>query len=108
MPLGVWLLVMLVAIAALYPSTDGLAVDDRWRAGPRPAPATVRSAQRAISLLATLLLALLWLACGGSAPSSGRRNPGTAPGAYSLTVTGSTALVSANLSHSVNLSLTVN
>jgi hypothetical protein len=58
-------------------------------------------------LAATLLLAALWASCGGGAGSGGGGgggNPGTPAGTYTLTVTGT----SGSLTHTLNLTLTVN
>ena len=54
-----------------------------------------------------IFIALVWISCGGGAASGGG-NPGTPPGAYTLTVSGTYASSSTTLSHDVTLTLTVN
>jgi hypothetical protein len=65
----------------------------------------VTASQRTVLLIlaAGLLLTLGLAACTGR----GAVNPGTPAGAYTLTVTGSTALGTATVSHSIPLTLTV-
>jgi len=92
LPLQIWLLA-LVMLASL----GGIRAT---RAGWKPAPAM---------LAAALMLVLLWVACGGgggAAPPPPR--PGTPPGTYTLTVTGTVATGSGNLSHDITLTLKVN
>jgi hypothetical protein len=64
---------------------------------------TKRSQRRKLLGLLLLGLVALMSGCGGSS-SGGGGSPGTAPGTYNLTVTGT----SGSLSHSVDLKLTVN
>jgi hypothetical protein len=61
------------------------------------------------SLLASLVLMLLWAACGGGGGGGGGGgNPGTPIGTYTLTVTGTVATGSGNLSHNLTFTLKVN
>jgi len=67
-------------------------------------PARKRRAQLAFGLLVFALLAAAFVACGGGSSSTGPPpNSGTPTGTYSITVTGT----SGNLSHSVNVAVTV-
>jgi len=54
-----------------------------------------------------LLLAMLWTACGGSSTPATKTIPGTPAGTYTVVVTGSAASTS-TLTHTINLTLTVN
>ncbi|HEV2352564.1 MAG TPA: choice-of-anchor D domain-containing protein [Terriglobia bacterium] len=64
-----------------------------------------------LGLAVMVLLVGLWVSCGGggssSPPPPPGGNPGTAPGVYTLTVTGASSSNGAILSHSVNLTLNV-
>jgi beta-propeller repeat-containing protein len=64
-----------------------------------------------LGLAVLVLLAGVWVSCGGGSASppggGGGGNPGTTPGVYTLTVTGTYSSTGGNLSHSVNLTLTV-
>ena len=72
------------------------------RRAPRPDPLLSR-----LGLALVLLLAGLWVACGGGSGGGGG-NPGTPPGSYSLTVTGTSTSGSTPLTHTITLTLTVN
>jgi len=70
----------------------------------------VSRCQSTLALLAGgLLLTLALVGCGGGGGGGGGTppNPGTPAGTYTVTVTGTTSLGSAALSHNVTLSLTV-
>lgn len=73
----------------------------------RQAGARVKSAPTWV-LAATLLLALMWVACGGGGGGGGGGgNPGTPTGTYTLTVTGTYTSGSSTLKHDIKLTLTV-
>lgn len=76
------------------------------------AAAAARRAQRRrvwLGLGLIILLALLWLACGGGGGGNGGGgSPGTPPGTYTLTVSGTYVSSSGKLQHDLNLTLTVN
>jgi sugar lactone lactonase YvrE len=59
-----------------------------------------------VALALAMLLTLAMAACGGGG-SSAPSNPGTPPGTYTITVTGSFGSGSSPLTHSVKLTLTV-
>jgi hypothetical protein len=62
-----------------------------------------------IVLAATLLVMIVWAACGGTGGGGGGGggNPGTPAGTYTLTVTGAYVSGSTTLAHNVTLTLTV-
>jgi hypothetical protein len=72
-------------------------------------PGVARSRAGLATLAALLLLIGAMAACGGGGGGSAplQSNPGTPPGSYTLTVTGTWASGSTNLSHSVILTLQV-
>ena len=69
--------------------------------------ATARKRRAAYLLGACLLLAMLWTACGGSSTPAPKTVPGTPAGTYTVVVTGAAASTS-TLTHTINLTLTVN
>jgi len=79
-----------------------------WAIGRRNQPGVGRWRSTRVPLAVGLLLTLALAGCGGGGGGgSGPSNPGTTPGGYILTVTGSTGSGSSTLSHSVTLTLTV-
>jgi len=77
-------------------------------AGARVQAGAARSRAGLIILAALLLFVGAMAACGGGGSTGlAPNNPGTPAGSYALTVTGKWASGSANLSHSVNLTLQV-
>ena len=63
--------------------------------------------RRAWAPLAVVMLSLtLWAACGGG-PATTLAQPGTPPGDYTLTVTGSYTAGTTTLNHNLPLKLTV-
>jgi len=66
-----------------------------------------RKRRAAYLLGACLLLAMLWTACGGSSTPAPKTIPGTPAGTYTVVVTGAAASTS-TLTHTINLTLTVN
>jgi hypothetical protein len=75
-----------------------------------PVSLMMKSRRRAwLSLGVITLFVLLWASCGGRGGGTGSTgNPGTTPGTYTLTVTGTFTSGSTTLSHHVTLTLTVN
>jgi len=69
--------------------------------------AAARKRRAAFLLGACLLLATLWTACGGSSTPAPKTVPGTPAGTYTVVVTGAAASTTA-LTHTINLTLTVN
>ncbi len=69
--------------------------------------AAARKRRAAYLLGACLLLAVLWTACGGSSTPATKTVPGTPAGTYTVVVTGAAASTS-TLTHTINLTLTVN
>jgi VCBS repeat-containing protein len=69
--------------------------------------AAARKRRAAYLLGACLLLAMLWTACGGSSTPPPKTVPGTPAGTYTVVVTGAAASTS-TLTHTINLTLTVN
>ncbi|MGB7986427.1 MAG: hypothetical protein WCF54_14770, partial [Terracidiphilus sp.] len=68
-------------------------------------PARRRGWRRMLGLLALAVFCVGGvLSCGGSGGGGGSSNPGTTPGAYTVTVTGSTSSVT----ESTTLTVTVN
>jgi hypothetical protein len=96
LPLQRWLLALLAVtvVAAAF----------------RPPQANVRLKPNAtlLPLTGMLLLALLWAACGGGGGTPPPPHPGTPAGTYSLTIAGTVATGSGNLSHGLTLTLKVN
>ena len=75
-----------------------------WAIGRRNQPGVSRWKSAMVPLAWGLLLTLALAGCGGSARVT---NPGTPPGTYTLTVTGTAGSGSSALSHSMKLTLTV-
>jgi hypothetical protein len=93
---GLWMLALVLAAMAW-------AVGRRSQAGMRQWKSTL------VLLAAGLLLILALAGCGGGAGGgTTMSNPGTLPGTYPLTVTGTAGSGSSTLSHSVTFMLTVN
>jgi len=69
--------------------------------------AAARKRRAAYLLGACLLLAMLWTACGGSSTPPPKTVPGTPAGTYTVVVTGAAASTS-TLTHTIQLTLTVN
>ncbi len=69
--------------------------------------AAARKRRAAYLLGACLLLAMLWTACGGGSSNHFQTVSGTPPGTYTVVVTG-TAASTSTLTHTINLTLTVN
>jgi ABC-type transporter Mla maintaining outer membrane lipid asymmetry permease subunit MlaE len=70
-----------------------------------------RRRRPAFVLAALLLMATVWVACGGGGGMVSTSSVGTAPGSYNLRVTGTYTAASgatSSVSHSVDLTLTVN
>jgi hypothetical protein len=97
-----WLLctVALAALGSLARATRG------W-----VQPGVGRSRAGLVTFAALLLVMGAMAACGGGGGGGGnsppQSNPGTPPGTYTLTITGTCTSGSINLSHSVNLTLQV-
>ena len=69
--------------------------------------AAARKRRAAYLVGACLLLAMLWTACGGGSSTPAKTVPGTPAGTYTVVVTG-TAASTSTLTHTINLTLTVN
>jgi hypothetical protein len=70
--------------------------------------AVARKRGVALRLGTAMLLVMLWAACGGGGGAPPAPHPGTPAGTYTLTVTGTVATGSGNLSHDITLTLKVN
>jgi hypothetical protein len=72
-----------------------------------PGAGRKRAASATFAVLLLVMLAMPACGGGGSGQVTPPNSPGTPPGTYALTVTGTCSLGSTSLSHSVNLTLQV-
>ena len=66
-----------------------------------------RRVKLAFGLLVFAMLAAGFVACGGGSSTTGPSNPGTPTGSYTVTLTGTSTINSATVTHTLNIPVTV-